>query len=99
MTQNRGTAELARPRADLAVPAPAARSSRITGRPALYLLASLVVSLLAASAAPTPLYEIYQRMWGFTPITITIVTNIRAVSATRRPASTAERAMGMDRSR
>jgi MFS family permease len=39
-----------------------------------------VVSLLAASAAPTPLYAIYQRMWGFTPITITIVFGVYAVA-------------------
>jgi hypothetical protein len=80
MTQHRGTVELTPPRADLLGPASAARSSRITGRPALYLLASLVVSLLAASAAPTPLYAIYQRMWGFTPITITIVFGVYAVA-------------------
>jgi hypothetical protein len=85
MTQNRGTAQLAPAGADLPIPAsaartPAARSSRLTGRPALYLLASLVVSLLAASAAPTPLYAIYQRMWGFTPITITIVFGVYAVA-------------------
>src|ERR1700691_4561106 len=84
MTQNRGTAQLAPATADLptarAGRAPAARRSRLTGRPALYLLASLVVSLLAASAAPTPLYAIYQRMWGFTPITITIVFGVYAVA-------------------
>jgi hypothetical protein len=80
MTQNRGTAQLAPAGADLSIPAPAARSSRLTGRPALYLLASLVVSLLAASAAPTPLYAIYQRMWGFTPITVTIVFGVYAVA-------------------
>ena len=39
-----------------------------------------MVSLLAASAAPTPLYAIYQRMWGFTPITITIVFGVYAVA-------------------
>jgi hypothetical protein len=80
MTQNRGAAQLAPARADLPIPTAAARRSRLTGRPALYLLASLVVSLLAASAAPTPLYAIYQRMWGFTPITITIVFGVYAVA-------------------
>jgi len=85
MTQNRGTAQLAPARADLSIPAragraPAAGRPRLTGRPALYLLASVVVSLLAASAAPTPLYAIYQRMWGFTPITITIVFGVYAVA-------------------
>jgi Major Facilitator Superfamily len=80
MTQNRGTAQLAPARADLSFPAPAAHRTGLTGRPALYLLASLVVSLLAASAAPTPLYAIYQRMWGFSPITITIVFGVYAVA-------------------
>jgi hypothetical protein len=82
MSQNRGTAQLAPARAGLPAltSAPAVRRSRLTGRPALYLLASLVVSLLAASAAPTPLYAIYQRMWGFTPITITIVFGVYAVA-------------------
>jgi hypothetical protein len=80
MTQNRAAAQLAPAGPGLSAPAPAARKSRLTGRPALYLLASLVVSLLAASAAPTPLYAIYQRMWGFTPITVTIVFGVYAVA-------------------
>jgi predicted MFS family arabinose efflux permease len=46
----------------------------------MYLLASLIVSLLAASAAPTPLYAIYQAHWGFTPITTTIVFGVYAVA-------------------
>jgi len=51
-----------------------------TGRPALYLLASLIVSLLAASAAPTPLYALYARHWGFTSITTTVVFGVYAVA-------------------
>src|SRR5690348_5389181 len=42
---------------------------RLSGTPALVLLASLIVSLLSASSAPTPLYAIYQQHWGFSPIT------------------------------
>jgi MFS family permease len=53
---------------------------RIGGRPALYLLASLIVSLLAASAAPTPLYATYARSWGFTPVTTTIVFGVYAIA-------------------
>ncbi len=53
---------------------------RLSGRPALYLLASLIVSLLAASAAPTPLYATYQEHWGFTPITTTVVFGVYAVA-------------------
>ena len=60
--------------------AAAPRPRRLTGRPALYLLASLTVSLLAASAAPTPLYAIYQARWHFTPITTTLVFGVYAVA-------------------
>jgi MFS family permease len=59
---------------------PRAGGWRLSGRPALYLLASLIVTLLAASAAPTPLYAIYQARWGFTPITTTIVFGVYAVA-------------------
>ncbi len=38
------------------------------------------MSLLAASAAPTPLYAIYQARWGFTPITTTVVFGVYAVA-------------------
>ncbi len=87
MTQDHAVTELAAPRAgQLTAPAAPGRSvttggrSRLAGRPALYLLASLIVALLAASAAPTPLYAIYQRQWGFTPITITFVFGVYAVA-------------------
>ena len=57
-----------------------ARGARLSGLPALVLLASLIVSLLAASAAPTPLYAIYQQQWGFSPVTTTIVFGVYAVA-------------------
>lgn len=57
-----------------------ARLPRLTGTPALLLLSSLIVSALAASAAPTPLYAVYQRQWGFSPITTTIVFGVYAVA-------------------
>jgi predicted MFS family arabinose efflux permease len=53
---------------------------RLSGRPALYLLASLIVSLLAASSAPTPLYAAYQAQWGFSAITTTIVFGVYALT-------------------
>jgi predicted MFS family arabinose efflux permease len=53
---------------------------RLSGRPAVFVLASLVVALLASSAAPTPLYAIYQARWHFTPITTTIVFGVYAVA-------------------
>ncbi|HEY0805143.1 MAG TPA: MFS transporter [Pseudonocardiaceae bacterium] len=67
-----------RRRADAAPPVPASR--RLSGTPALVLLASLIVSLLASSSAPTPLYAVYQAKWGFTPITTTVVFGVYAVS-------------------
>ncbi|WP_229916918.1 MFS transporter [Streptomyces fructofermentans] len=44
------------------------------------VLASILVSLLAASSAPTPLYAIYQQQWGFSPITVTVVFGVYAVA-------------------
>jgi MFS family permease len=45
---------------------------------AFYLLASIIVSFLAASSAPTPLYATYQAKWGFSPITVTVIFGIYA---------------------
>jgi MFS family permease len=59
---------------------PRSDTGRRSGTAALVLLASLVVSLLAASSAPTPIYAIYQAEWGFSPITTTIVFGSYAVS-------------------
>jgi MFS family permease len=53
---------------------------RLTGRPAVFVLGSLIVALLASSAAPTPLYAIYQARWHFTPITTTVVFGVYAMA-------------------
>jgi hypothetical protein len=45
-----------------------------------YLLASITVSFLAGSSAPTPLYALYQSQWGFSPITVTFIFGIYAIS-------------------
>ena len=55
-------------------------SRRLSGRPAVFVLASVIVALLASSAAPTPLYAIYQARWHFTPITTTVVFGVYAVA-------------------
>src|ERR1700759_718317 len=55
-------------------------SGRITGTPAIILLASLTVSFLAASGAPTPLYDVYQQHWGFSPITTTLIFAVYAIT-------------------
>jgi MFS family permease len=51
---------------------------RLGSRVAFYLQASIIVSFLAASSAPTPLYAIYQAKWGFSPITVTVVFGVYA---------------------
>jgi predicted MFS family arabinose efflux permease len=53
-----------------------------TRRPLLRLvgLASITVSFLAASAAPTPLYATYQKAWGFSALTTTVVFGVYAVT-------------------
>ncbi|MBQ0892310.1 MFS transporter [Micromonospora purpureochromogenes] len=53
---------------------------RISPGVALFLLASILVSFLAASAAPTPLYGIYQERWHFSPITTTVVFAVYALA-------------------
>ncbi len=57
-----------------------------TSRPALRrgaaftLVAVVIATLLGASAAPTPLYEVYQSNWGFSSLQSTLVFGIYAVS-------------------
>jgi MFS family permease len=61
----------------------AARAPRLPhlgGQPAIYLLASLIVTLLASSSTPTPLYAIYQARWGLSPITTTVVFGVYALT-------------------
>ena len=57
-----------------------ASPARRPGIAGLILLASIVVSFLAASSAPTPLYATYAAEWHFSPITTTIVFGIYAVA-------------------
>jgi hypothetical protein len=59
--------------------APAA-PRRLRPTASLLLLASIIISFLAASSAPTPLYAIYQHQWGFTTITTTIVFGVYALA-------------------
>jgi len=63
-----------------ASPANPASPARRPGPGSLILLASIVVSFLAASSAPTPLYATYAAQWHFSPITTTIVFGIYAIA-------------------
>ena len=47
---------------------------------AFYLLASIVLFFLAGSAAPTPIYALYQAEWHFSPITTTAVFGVYALA-------------------
>jgi len=50
-------------------------------KPAAFVLqASIILFFLASSAAPTPLYAVYQAAWGFSPVTVTMVFGIYALA-------------------
>ncbi len=48
---------------------PAAR--RLAPEPALWWTAATVITFLAASSAPSPLYALYREAWGFSALTLT----------------------------
>jgi MFS family permease len=56
---------------------PVATRARVPGRmsrtAALWLNASILVTYLAASTAPSPLYALYREAWGFSALTLTLV--------------------------
>jgi len=57
-------------------PAPAALRTaglRLGPITSLWLTVSLVVSFLAASSAPSPLYALYREAWGFSPLALTVI--------------------------
>jgi MFS family permease len=47
---------------------------------AFFLLASITVSFLAGSSAPTPLYPLYAAEWGLSPVAITAIFGIYALA-------------------
>ena len=46
---------------------------RMSRTAALWLNASILVTYLAASTAPSPLYALYREAWGFSALTLTVV--------------------------
>src|SRR5258708_3025442 len=50
----------------------------LSPRVSFLLLASITVSFLAGSLAPTPLYPVYQAEWGFSTLTTTEIFGIYA---------------------
>jgi MFS family permease len=48
---------------------------------AFWLLAFLLGALLFAASVPSPLYSVYQAMWGFSPSTLTLIYAVYAFGA------------------
>lgn len=59
---------------------PPARVFEITRRGSFYLLASITMAFLAGSSAPTPLYPIYQQLWHFSPVMVTVIFAAYAIA-------------------
>jgi predicted MFS family arabinose efflux permease len=68
------------PVAPLNTPAAAGAGRRLSPANAFLLLASVTVSFLAGSSAPTPLYPVYMADWGLTPLMVTVIFGIYALA-------------------
>ena len=60
--------------------APLVASRRIEGTRAFYLQASMMVTFLAGSSAPTPLYPVYSAAFGFSSLTVTVIFGVYALA-------------------
>jgi MFS family permease len=58
---------------------PIARSSRLSHPVAFSAITAIFVLFTAASSAPSPLYVVYQREWGFSATTLTVVFAVYVV--------------------
>jgi len=56
------------------------RQAWLSSNAAFALLASLAITFLAGSSAPTPLYGAYQARWGFSPIITTVAFGVYALA-------------------
>lgn len=64
-----------------AVPAAALPATeKLSTNAAFFLLASITVTILAGSSAPTPLYPLYQAEWGFSALSITVIFGVYAIA-------------------
>jgi MFS family permease len=61
-------------------PSASHRSHRLSPRAAFYLEASITLSFLAGSSAPTPLYAIYRAEWGFSATMLTLIFAVYALA-------------------
>lgn len=49
-------------------------------RKSFTLYAATLMTFMAASSVPTPLYRLYQESWGFSPSTLTVIFGVYALS-------------------
>ena len=56
------------------------KASHLSPNASFYLLASITLAFLAGSSAPTPLYALYQSLWGLSPVMITVVFGVYALA-------------------
>ncbi|MDZ5456278.1 MFS transporter [Azohydromonas lata] len=68
----------ANPTSPPALPMP--RTRRLPPQGAFVLKASMALSFLAGSSAPTPLYAVYQAQWGFSSTMLTLVFGVYAIA-------------------
>ena len=54
--------------------------NRLSPKASFLLVASLAISFLAGSSAPTPVYALYQAQWGFSSTIVTVIFGIYALS-------------------
>ncbi|HSW16290.1 MAG TPA: MFS transporter [Ramlibacter sp.] len=60
--------------APLSLPlAPSLPARRLAPGPAFWLKGAILMTFLAASSVPSPLYALYRSMWGFSALTLTVV--------------------------
>lgn len=55
-------------------------SNKASNRSSLWFLAITLLSFLAASTAPTPLYHLYQEQLQFSAVTLTVIFGVYAIS-------------------
>ncbi|MEU8232557.1 MFS transporter [Actinoplanes sp. NPDC048967] len=58
---------------------PAVRRKRLSRPVAFAAIAAIFVTFTAASSAPSPLYVVYQQLWGFSAVTLTVVFAVYVV--------------------
>ena len=64
----------------VAAPERTANARQLSPAASFFLLASITVSFLAGSSAPSPLYPLYMAEWGVSPIAVTVIFGIYAAA-------------------